>query len=65
MTDHDCACLVCRTKLIAAVLSPCADCQTFVCPVCGTHGKVVPFGEWAVPLSAVASVRASVWGRPN
>ncbi len=61
----DCVCLVCRTHLLSALLVPCQECATYVCPACGTHGKVVPFGTYDVPPGAVNSVRSSVWGRPN
>lgn len=61
----DCVCLACRTHLIATLLTACGECSTFVCPACGTHGKIIPFGAYVVPPAQAASVRASVWGRPN
>ncbi len=61
----DCACLVCRTHLVVAMLAMCDDCGCWICPACDTHGKVFPFVVMDVPPSHVASVTASVWGRAN
>lgn len=63
--NGDCVCVVCRTHLAIALLATCDDCGCWICPVCGTHGQVMPFVVMDVPPSHAASVRASVWGRAN
>lgn len=60
MPDNTAACLVCRTHHDVRAL---ARCEEFVCPACGAHGHVAPFGVWAVPPAMAAHVRATVWGR--
>lgn len=62
---RDCICRVCRTRLLAMLLTGCPECGLYICPTCSTHGSVLPFGTFVVPPEAVATVRASVWGKAN
>lgn len=61
----DCVCLACHTHLLIEGLAACEDCDTPICPACGKHGQITPFGTWNVPPILAASVRASVGGKPN
>jgi hypothetical protein len=73
MAGVPCRCMVCRGAFHANSQAPdelwaiiCEDCGNWICPVCKSH-DIVGLASRIVTVhpSNAASVRASVWGRPN
>lgn len=68
-----CACVTCRARYDYADMKECLDCgDAHLCPNCGegSYHAVVFLDEPVVVIApdawmVAASVRASVWGRPN